>query len=83
MKYFMYQIAADGRDGYRNASRLTSSDDLRSWCASNRNMTCRTFKNQKAAKLMSERYDHVETFASALKSFEDCNPQIFADGDRF
>lgn len=76
----MADIASDGRDGYDG--NIPSMAALRSWRARNRQVTLRKGENKDAAKLAAESYEHVKTFATALKSVAAANPGIFNDPDR-
>lgn len=63
-------------------SGVPSDDATRAWRARNRNIMYRSSEDNTAIKLCAERYDHIETFAAALKSIEARHEGIYSDGDK-
>ena len=81
IRIVMASIAADGRKRFK--SGIPSAAVIRSFRARNRDITFRNSENKENAKLKGENFEHVQTYARALRQVEREIPGIFEDGDRF
>lgn len=82
LKGVMGEIASDGRPGFRTTNGTPSDAAIRHWRATNRDTTYRKAENKTTAKLNAERFDHVQTFETALKKVGEINPGIFDNPER-
>lgn len=82
MKHAIKNIGSDCRNGYKANNGMPSSDFVRSWRDTNRDITYRTAKNKTLAKLRAESYDHVNSYAVSLKAVDCANSGIFDEPER-
>ena len=77
----MASIATNGRKRFK--SGIPSAAVIRYFRARNPDITFRNSENKENAKLKGESFEHVQTYAHALRQVEKETPDIFEDGDRF
>lgn len=75
----MGAVASDGREGFKK--RLPRFHTVLSLWARNRDITLRNAESKEKAKLKAECFEHLNTYAMALRKVAAANLGIFDDSD--
>lgn len=80
LKSLMRRISADGRS--QLCEGFPSKDTVRSFRARHRDITYRATDNNDLARLKGEKYEHLKTYATALRQVDSDFPEILRDPGR-